>query len=162
MNAVYKSFQNLANYNGGLFKSEKQAEFLTQYATERDGCVGHLIANGNPVFVDLDEKGIVKMYYRSETKKRYKDVLIFERVIKGQLNEIQTKEIKRLERIVAKVQKEFKRHADAFADGSYNSSGDPSTYMNDEYIVNLHKKSQDQRKERLEILEQAILKIKNK
>ena len=161
MNSVYKSFQYLANKNNGLFVSKKQAEFLTKYATERDGCIGHLMANRNPVFVELDNLGITKMYYQSSTKKGYSDVSIFERTVKGELNAMQIKEIKRLERIVAKVQKEFQRHADAFADGSYNGSGDPSTYINDKYIVNLHKRSQERRTEQIQNLENAIQKIKN-
>lgn len=161
MNSIYKSFQYLANKKNGLFVSEKQAEFLTKYAAERDGCIGYLHANRNPVFVGLDNLGITKMYYQSSTKKGYSDVLIFERTVKGELNAMQIKEIKRLERIVAKVKKEFQIHADAFADGSYNSSGDPSTYMNDKSIVDLHKRSQERRTEQIQNLENAIKKIKN-
>lgn len=161
MNVVYKSFQNLVQFNNGFFKSEKQAEFLSQYATERDGCIGNLTINKNPVFVELDEKGIVKMYYQSSTKKGYSSVLIFQRVVLGELNEIQIKKIKKLEKEIAKERKEFERIAKSFADGSYNNSGDPSTYMNDEYVVSLYKRGQERRVEKMKNLEQAILKIKN-
>lgn len=105
MNTMYKSFQNLAKYNNGMFKSEKQSEFLTQYAENRNGCIGHLIANGNPVFVELDNLGILKMYYRSSTKKGYSNFAIFERAVKGELNDMQLKEIKRLESRLKKFEK---------------------------------------------------------
>ena len=161
MDSIYKSFQYLANKKNGFFVSKKQAEFLTKYAAERDGCIGHLNANRNPVFVELDNSGITKMYYQSCTKKGYSDVSIFERTVKGELNDMQIKEIKRLERIITKIQKEFKIHADAFADGSYNSSGDPSTYMKDEYVVSLFERRQKRRTEQIKNLENAIQKIKN-
>lgn len=161
MNSIYNSFQYLANKKNGFFVSEKQAEFLTKYATERDGCVGHLKANGNPVFVDLDKEGIVKMYYISSTKKGYFHVAIFERSVKGELNEMQIKEINRLERKAKKIQKDIYAKETSFQDGSYNGSGDVSTYINDQYVINLHKNGQERRNETLKNIENAIEKIKN-
>lgn len=110
MNTVYGSFLHLANNNNGLFVSDKQAEFLTKYANGRDGCVGHLQANKSPVFVELDDLGIVKMYYHSSTKKGSLNTTIFERKVAGMLNDVQIKEIKILEKRLKKFEKKLSEY----------------------------------------------------
>lgn len=146
MNNIYKSFQNLASYNNGMFKSDAQRDFLTKYATERDMCIGHLRANGNQVFVKLDELGIVEMYYQSKTKKGYSYPVIFQREVKGQLNDMQKKAINRLEKLILKTEKEIKRHKDSFEDGSYDgfrSGGNYSDRTIKTYVDGQEKRNQN-------------------
>lgn len=158
MENIYKSFQNLANYNNGIFKSEKQAEFLTKYADERDGCIGHLKGNGNPVFVKLDDKGILEMYYQSKTKKGFTYPVIFQREIKGQLNDMQKKNINRLEKLILKIEKEIKRHKESFEDGSYDGFRSNGNYS--EKTINTYTEGKIKREQNIIFYRQEIEKIK--
>ena len=141
MSTVLQSLNYLAAKNNGFFVSQKQAEFIVTYAKERDGLVGHLLANKNPVFADFDDKGILKMYYSSKTYKGYKDVLIFQRSAKGELNEFQLSEISEIEKKLNRLEKRM---------SGYINEGRMSGFTY-EYLL-----------ETIENHKKAIEKIKNK
>jgi len=120
---------SLAKSNNGFFKSEKQAEFLISKINERDGNIGSVTSGYNscPVFANLDNKGILKIVKSTKSG----EIVMFERVVENQLNSIQIKEINSLEKLQKKLEKELLRKRSSFNDGSYNGTGDSSTYSKD-------------------------------
>lgn len=130
---ILSSIFGLVKNNNGFFKSEKQAEFLISQMEKLDGNIGFTSSGYHscPIFASWDEKGIIKIIKHSKTKSGCKDIVTFERTVKGVLNGLQFKEIASLKRRVKSLEKDLQEKRTSFAGGSYNSSGDVSTYTND-------------------------------
>lgn len=156
MNDLLISCLSLAKRNNGMFKSQAQADFIISKANSQDGMIGHVTSGYNscPVFATFDEKGILKIV--KSTKKG--DVIMFERKIEGQLTDKELKEIKHLEKLQKKIEKDYLQKKKSFEEGSYNGSGDVSTYSND--LIERYNRNQEERQERIASLKEKIAKIK--
>ena len=88
-NELLRSIYSLAKNNNGLFKSEKQAQFLKRQIDFRDGIVGSQEMYGNSVSVraEYDDKGITKIYTHSHKTNR--DVVKFIRISDEQFKDNQ-------------------------------------------------------------------------
>lgn len=153
---ISKSIFTLTKYNNGFFKSEKQAAFLIDQMEKADGCIG--VANSGynqcPIFAEWDNKGITKV-----VKHNKKHTVMFERKTPGILTEPEKKEIKRLERKAKSINKDIKEFEQSFRDGSYNKTGDVSTYTAD--MIERYEAGQQKRRDQVSNLEDKINQIKN-
>jgi len=139
---VQISIMSLTKNHNGIFKSEKQAEFLIDHLKKNQGYFGSFNSGYHscPLFATWDEKGIVKT--TKSTKKGM--VTLFERKVKGVISDLDAKRIKSLERKIKKIQKDLTERIVSFENGSYNSTGDTSTYgesmiSNYCYYNNIHR-----------------------
>ena len=101
MSNILSSVYNLTKTNNGMFKSEKQANFLISQFKAYDDFVG-FSPNGKPIFVEYDDKGIIKMYKDLASNKTD---IVFERVVEGSLNSVELKTLKWYKSKVKKIQK---------------------------------------------------------
>ena len=157
-NSIQSSVFNLAKSNNGFWKSEKQAAFLIDQFSQRDGCIGHAESGYNscPIFVEWDAEGVVKIYKHSKTKKGYANKSMFVRKTAGVLTELQVKEIKQLERKLKEAQKSYDERNERFNNGSYFKTEIPS-----ESTLRLYEYSKQRDAEYIAKLEKAIQDIKN-
>jgi len=102
MNNILTSIYSLTKTNNGMFKSEKQANFLISQFERCEDCIG-FSPNGKPIFVEYDAKGITKMYKLISNKTD----IVFERVVEGSLNSIELKTLKWYKSKVKKIQKKL-------------------------------------------------------
>ena len=153
---ISKSIFGLAKSNNGFFKSEKQAAFLISQMSDLGGLIGHANSGYNscPIFASWDEKGITKIIKSTKSG----DVLMFERKHQGVLTTIEIKEIKSLERKIKVIEKEIRERQLSFDDGSYNRSGDVSTYNQD--MIERFNHFQDQKIEQVKNLKNRICQLK--
>jgi len=88
-NELLRSIYSLAKNNNGVFKSEKQAQFLKRQIDFRNGMVGSQEMYGNSVSVhaEYDDKGITKIYTHSTKTNR--DVVKFRRISDEQFKDNQ-------------------------------------------------------------------------
>lgn len=105
---MFNSIESLIATNNGLFKSEKQAQFLISKLNEDHGNiqVGSTYGNSFMVTYDFDEKGITK-----KTQYNYKTsrtIVLWERVVDGVLSVQQEKKLKILKRKLNKAKKDLK------------------------------------------------------
>jgi hypothetical protein len=107
-NELLRSIYSLAKNNNGVFKSEKQAQFLKRQIDLRDGVVGNHEAYGNSVSVrvEYDDKGITKIYTHSTKTNR--DVVKFRRISDEQFKDNQ-------DRVAATIDSERERYKSAVA-----------------------------------------------
>lgn len=152
---ITSSILNLTKTNNGFFKSDKQAKFLISQISEFGGCVGHSSSayHSCPIFAEYDEKGIIKL--TKSTKKG--DVVIFERNVKGVISSLDAKRLKSLERKMRSISKEIKERDERFKNGSYNSSGDTSTYT--ELMIKGYNHFQNIKRNQVEELKKIIQEI---
>ena len=155
---ITKTIFGLTKNNKGFFKSEKQGNFLRDILTKSQGYIsmGDMYGTGVGAFVSYDDKGITKV--QTYTKNGAGNV-IFLREVKGQLNDLQIKDIKRMERKIAKLRKELDFRYTAWESGSYNRSGDPSTYSEDDRTIYL--KFNKRKEDAIQSMLTKIDKIKN-
>lgn len=151
VSSIKVSIMSLAKNNNGFFKSEKQAAFLTNILSKLDGCIGHNVIYNNsvPVFVDWDEKGIIKIVAKSS---KTGDKLMFVRNVEGQLNVLQQKELKKLKRLLKQAEKSYVERVNAWENGTYGI-GD---YKNDSNTVRLYNHFNDQILTRIDSLKDKI------
>lgn len=153
---ISKSVFNLTKSNNGFFKSEKQAQFLITQMSFLGGCIGHANSGYNscPVFASWDEKGITTLV--KSTKKG--DVIMFERKVQGVLTSLEIKQIKTYEREIKSLEKEINERQISFDDGSYNGTGDISTYTKD--MIERFQRFQNQKKEKVKHIKEIIWQLK--
>lgn len=153
---ISKSIFALTKCNNGFFKSEKQAAFLIDQMEKANGCIGISNSGYNqcPIFAEWDGKGITKL-----VKHGKRHTVMFERKIQGVLTGPEKKEIKRLERKVKSINKEIKDVELSFHDGSYNGTGDASTYTKD--MIERYESGQEKRHDQVAAFENEINQIKN-
>ena len=79
--SIAKSIFGLAKYNNGLFKSEKQRDFLISKIKQNGGLIGHSNSGYHtcPIFASYDDKGITKIVKHRSTKKGHKSETMFTR-----------------------------------------------------------------------------------
>lgn len=123
MNNITKTVFNLIK-NNGLFKSEKQAEFLKGYFKDNDGCIGFADSgyNSTALFVEFDNDGITCVYKFLKKKKGQVKTYVFQKSVPGTLSDMDLKEIKRLNRLINKEQKELDERIFLYAFGVYMSA----------------------------------------
>lgn len=153
---ISKSIFGLAKSNNGFFKSEKQAAFLISQMSEFGGCIGHAKSGYNscPIFASWDEKGITKIVKAAKNG----DVIMFERKQEGILTSLEIKEIKSLERKIKTIENEVKKRQDSFDNGSYNGSGDVSTYTSD--MIERFNYFQNQKIQQINSLKEKVCQLK--
>lgn len=153
---ISKSIFGLAKSNNGFFKSEKQSKFLIAQMSEFGGCIGHANSGYNscPIFASWDEKGITKIVKSAKNG----DVIMFERKQEGILTSLEIKEIKRLERKIKTLENEVKERQDSFDNGSYNGSGDVSTYTTD--MIERFNHFQKQKIQQIKSLKEMVCQLK--
>lgn len=153
---ISKSIFGLTKSNNGFFKSGKQAQFLISQMSSYDGCIGHANSGYNscPIFASWDEKGITKVVKATKNG----DVLMFERKIQGVLTELEVKHIKFYERKIKALEKEINERQKYFDNGSYNGTGDTSTYSND--MIERFEYSQNQKIEQVKKLKEKVCQLK--
>jgi hypothetical protein len=153
---ISKSIFALAKSNNGLFKSEKQSDFLISQLKKFEGCIGHGDSGYNscPIFASWDDKGVTKIIKSSKNG----DVLMFERKQEGILTFLEIKKIKSLQRKLKKLKKEIEEKQISFEDGSYNGTGDVSTYSKD--MINRFNYFQEQKKSQCLEIQKIINQIK--
>jgi hypothetical protein len=153
---ISKSIFTLAKSNNGFFKSEKQSVFLISQLNQFGGFIGHADSGYNscPLFASWDDKGITKIVKLSKKG----DVLMFERKKEGQLTDLEIKEIKSLERKLKALEREIKERQSSFDDGSYNGTGDISTYSQD--MIERFNCYQEKKRNQLFEIEKLIKQIK--
>lgn len=88
-NELLRSIYSLVKNNNGVFKSEKQAQFLKRQIDLRDGVVGsqEMYGNSVSVYAEYDDKGITKIYTHSHKTNR--DVVKFIRISDEQFKDNQ-------------------------------------------------------------------------
>lgn len=120
----------LVKYNNGFFKSPQQASYLISQMNQLDGCIGHTSSGYHscPLFAEWDKQGIVRIIKHTNTKDGRRDVVTFERKEEGRLSSVEVKEITTLKRKLKKMEKDLDERKESFKNGSYNGSGDVSTY----------------------------------
>lgn len=154
---ISKSIFTLTKYNNGLFKSEKQADFLIDQMQQTGGCIG--IANSGynqcPIFAEWDAEGITKVVKHGKKK----HTIMFERKTPGVLTEVEKKRIKSIERKIKSLNKEIKEVELSFKDGSYNGTGDVSTYTED--MIERYESGQKKRRDKVAVFLLEINQIKN-
>lgn len=126
---IQKSIFSLAKTNNGFFKSEKQADFLINQMKQTDGCIGHYNSGYNscPIFSEWDNEGITKI-----TKKgKNKETIVFERKQEGILTAFEVQELKSIKRKINALEKQVSERIESYNNGSYNGTGDISTYSVD-------------------------------
>lgn len=115
--SIAKSIFGLAKYNNGLFKSEKQRDFLISKIKQNGGLIGHSNSGYHscPIFASYDDKGITKIVKHRSTKKGYKNEIMFTRkdemTLKKEASQAearQMKEIKHLEEHIREMEEELK------------------------------------------------------
>jgi len=153
---ISKSIFGLAKSNNGFFKSEKQAQFLISQLIDLDGFVGYVDSGYNscPIFANWDKKGITKLFKSAKNGSE----IMFERKEEGVLTFLEIKEVKRLERKIKSIQKEIDDRQFSFDNGSYNGSGDFSTYSND--MIARFKHYQSQKIEQINKLREKLCELK--
>ncbi len=153
---ISKSIFALAKSNNGFFKSEKQSAFLISQLKNFDGCIGHADSGYNscPIFASWDDKGITKIIKSSKNG----DFLMFERKQAGVLTVLEIKRIKSLERKLKALKKEIEVRMLSFNNGSYNGSGDISTYSQD--MIDRFNYFQEQKRNQCLEIEKIINEIK--
>jgi hypothetical protein len=153
---IAQSIFALAKSNNGLFKSEKQSAFLISQLKKTDGCIGHADSGYNscPIFASWDDKGITKIVKASKNG----DTLMFERKQEGVLTVLEIKRIKSLERKLKALKKEIEERQIAFDNGSYDGSGDASTYSKG--MIDRFNYFQEQKRKQCLEIEKIINEIK--
>lgn len=144
---ITSSIFGLTKNNNGYFKSEKQASYLISKIDSNSGLIGHS-SNGNPYFAEYDKDGITRIVKWVKNNQ----VVMFERAIKGQLNSLQQKEFKSIERRIKKLKREWKNKEESFESGNYNGTGDKSTYT--EFSVKLYHKHKNAAEDLIRRLEE--------
>ena len=155
---IQSSILGLAKNNNGFFKSEKQADFLISQMEISDGCIGHFTSGYHscPLFATHDKEGILKI--EKQTVKGI--VAIFERVVEGTLNSLQLKRLKSLKTNLKKLEIQLQNRISSWEDGSYNRSGDKSTYDTDKGIVERYEYFNNQIENQITYLNSEIEKMK--
>jgi len=153
---ISKSIFGLTKSNNGFFKSKKQAQFLISQMSSFDGCIGHANSGYNscPIFASWDEKGITKVVKATING----DVLMFERKVEGVLTELEFKQIKSYERKIKALEKEINERQKSYDNGSYNRTGDTSTYSTD--MIERFEYFQNQKKEQVKKIKEIICQLK--
>lgn len=115
MDTLAKSFASLVKTNNGLFKSEKQAKFLTSKLI--DGAypvTGNLYGNSFALFYVCDSKGIkIVSKYTATTGKT---VTTWERKEEGKETVQDVKAMAKLKREINKLKKSIKSREDEKSD----------------------------------------------
>lgn len=153
---ISKSIFGLTKSNNGFFKSEKQAQFLISQMSSFDGFIGHANSGYNscPLFAFWDESGITKIVKSAKNG----DVVMFERKIEGSLTALEIKQIKTYERKIKALEKEINERQKSFDNGSYNRTGDTSTYSTD--MIERFEYFQNQKKEQVKKIKEIICQLK--
>ncbi|CAB4127496.1 hypothetical protein UFOVP84_216 [uncultured Caudovirales phage] len=118
MNNLAISFASLVKNHKGLFKSEKQAEFLLKMCQEHMTFIapGNVGRYGYCMYYICDEKGVVRVEKSLQSKGGV--TVTWERGGEGKVTVQDTKEIKRLKR-------ELKQFQKALEDGLNYAWADP-------------------------------------
>lgn len=126
---ITASILGLTKNNNGFFKSEKQADFLINQLNKSFGFIGISDSGYNscPIFAKWDNEGIVELSKDSKSGR----LVIFERKIEGKLTVIEEAQLKSNKRALKKLESKLSQKVSAFIDGSYNSTGDVTTYSED-------------------------------
>ena len=158
-NSIQTSAFNLAKTNNGLWKSEKQAAFLMDQFSQKDGCIGFADSGYNscPMYVQWDATGITKIWKHSKTKKGYVAKTVWTRKTAGVLTELEIKEIKWLERKLKEAQKSYDERIERFNNGTYFKTETPS-----ESNLRLYEYSKQRDAEWIAKLQNKIAEIKSK
>jgi hypothetical protein len=149
---ISKSIFGLAKSNNGFFKSEKQLSFLIGQLERFDGLIGQASSGYNscPIFANWDNEGITKIVKSSKSG----DVVMFERKVDGFLTSLEIKEIKSIERKIKTLEKEISERQVSFDNGTYNSTGDITTYKDD--MVERFNRFQSEKKVQLKNLKDKV------
>ena len=129
MSSISISIFSLAKNNNGLFKSEKQANFILQILQDRQNYIGAADSGYNscPIFAYADKLGITKIV--KSTNKGNK--AMFERKVEGVISPLEAKKIKSKNRRIKKLEKQLAERLKAFDNGAYSK---------DEYSISLYYK----------------------
>jgi hypothetical protein len=106
------SVLGLVKNNNGIFKSEKQADFLKSIINQNDGLIGHT-EHGRPYFAYHDDKGITKVEVGNPPE------LYWERKEVGVLRPEDIKTIKSLQRQIKQLESEISSREVELQNGTY-------------------------------------------
>lgn len=112
------SLASLVKNNNGLYKSEKQGKFLLSMS--EDGvytAMGPKIRNSYTLFYHLDDKGVTKVEKYSPTTQ--KTTVTWERKEEGKTTAQDAKEIRRIKREIASLEKKIAGRQEAWKTGEY-------------------------------------------
>lgn len=155
---IKSSIIGLTKSNNGFFKSDKQADFLTNELMLGGGYIG--IADSGydscPIFAKWDKEGIIQLY---KYTKNNGNVVIFDRKITGILTNNEIKEQKVDKRLLKKLERQLEEKILSYEDGTYNGSGDKSTYTTD--MTARYEIVKDDLKKQIENLKTKIEQDKN-
>lgn len=137
MSSISISIFSLAKNNNGLFKSEKQANFILQILQDRQNYIAAADSGYNscPIFAYADKLGITKIVKGNKA--------MFERKVEGVISPLEAKKIKSKNRRIKKLEKQLAERLKAFENGEYSK---------DEYSISLYWKFTNELIERIESL----------
>lgn len=137
MSSISISIFSLAKNNNGLFKSEKQANFILQILQDRQNYITAADSGYNscPIFAYADKLGITKIVKGNKA--------MFERKVEGVISPLEAKKIKSKNRRIKKLEKQLAERLKAFENGEYSK---------DEYSISLYWKFTNELIERIESL----------
>lgn len=124
MNELAMSFAALVKNNDGLFKSDKQAQYLLSQCEEENMFTtsGTVYRSPFTMFYHCDEKGVVKVEkYLPRTSKTE---VVWLRPVKGTLSIKDAKHLAQLKRMLKQTQNKVKDREAAWERGEYASCPD--------------------------------------
>lgn len=149
MSNVQLSLNSLVKNNNGFFKSQKQADFLLSILNDNN--VFASVAYGHTILstYHFDDKGVtLKTKTSIKTNKTTEE---WSRKVEGILSVEEQQIVKRLNKQLKSVKKEFASRLKSYNDGSYFGSEEPS-----ESDLAIYTESQNDRLELIARIEEAL------
>ena len=151
-NSIKVSVLGLIKSNNGLFKSDKQKDFLFKKISALDGFIGCNFqigsTNNSQLFVEFDNTGITKLYKNSQ--------LTWQRIEIGKLNTIQEKNLKKLQKQIKNLQKDYGEKEKSFFECTYSNT--VSNLLDyDEFIINNYINGRNRTLKHIQSIEKYIL-----
>jgi hypothetical protein len=144
------SFASLVKNNNGLFKSEKQAEFLLKMCQESMTFIapGNVGRHGYCLYYICDEKGVVRIEKSLQSKGGV--TVTWERRGEGKVTVQDAKLIKQLKRYIKQFERNIKERRD---------SKEKYFKDNDEYMMGLYYRSEERELLLLEGYKKQLLEL---
>lgn len=155
MTNIQASLENIIKTNNGYFKSQKQADFLLDQLAINNSFIVYSMSNALIITYRYDGKGITEKVKTSQ--KTGKESIEFQRKIKGVLNEVDKKEIKKLERKLKVELKSYNAAIESFNNGDYFTDDRFSI----ETMTSIFNKSRENDMVKITAIKNKIAAIKN-